>query len=361
MMENNTYDLVIYDVNEAVIKKIADAYLPLKVTGVDDKANYEIVRKARLDVVKHRTAIEKERKKYKEKALKYGRDVDAEAKRLTALLEPVEDHLTEQENIVLHEIERKKREAEEKEAARIQARIDNLFSIGCTFNGQNYLLPFAPAGYTVPSPLAKTCNDEQFEVICGEFQKLVDAENKRIADEKAAKIAEEERLANIKEEQEAESKRLAAIAEKQAEKERKIKEAEEKIEKEKQRLIDEENKRVAAAAREQQRIEDEKKRVEELEKAKKEAAEKAIKEAEEKAKRDAEEQAEKERIAKIAAEKKAARLPDKEKLLAWIATFNETNNPSPALKTQEAKAIYQQAMAELELTLQEAEKRTGDL
>ncbi len=340
-MDDKTYDIIKYDVNEVELTQLAIEYSKLKVLGVNDKENYEIIRKARLDVVKHRTAIEAERKKYKEKALKYGRDVDAEAKRLTAIITPIERYLTEQEEIVANEIARIKAEAEAIEAARIQTRIDRLFALGCSFNGQNYLLPFAPAGYTVPSPLAKACNDEQFEVIYGEFQKLVDTENKRVEDEKAAKIAEEERLAKIKEEQESESKRLAAIAEKQAEKERKIKEAEEKIEKEKQRLIDEENERVAAAAREQQRIEDEKKRVEELEKAKKEAAERAIKDAEEKASREQAEKEEREQREKEEEARQEMLKPDKDKLMAFADSIDFLRFPD--LSAESAQNIIHAA------------------
>lgn len=340
-MDNNTYDLVVYDVNEAVIGKLADTYLKLKVNGIEDKANYEIVRKARLDVVKHRTAIEKERKRYKEKALKYGRDVDAEAKRLTALLEPVEDHLTEQENIVLHEIERKKKEAEEKEAARLQSRIDRLFSIGCTFNGQNYILPFAPNGYATPSAIIKAANDEQFECVCAEYQKLVDAEQRRIAEEKAAKEAEEERLEQIRIEQEKERQRLETIAREQAEKEAKIKAEQERkdaeirarqeeIEREEKRIADEEAARLKEIADAQA-----------LEAAKKEAAERAVKEAEEKARREAEEKAEQERLAKIEADRQKALQPDKDKLIAFANLIDTL--AFPEVKDDAAKSLLSAA------------------
>lgn len=272
-MDEQAYDIIKYDTNDAVLQKLSIEYLKLKVNGVDDKENYEIVRKARLDVVKHRTAIESERKKYKEKSLKYGRDVDAEAKRLTSLIVPVEKHLIEQEEIVANEIARVKAEEEAKEAAKKEARSEKLYALGCSLRG-GFSLPYAE-DYKVPQAMVFSSNDEQFEQICGEFQKLIDIENKRIADEKAAKLAEEERLKKIKAEQEAEAARLAAIAKEQSDREAKIKADQEKIAKEKQRLIDEESERKAAAEREKQRIEGEKKHAEELEKAKKEATAKA--------------------------------------------------------------------------------------
>ena len=71
-------------------------------------------------------------------------------------------------------------------------------------------------------------------------------------------------------------------------------------------------------------------------------------------------QAEADRIAKEkkAAEakaRKAARMPDKKKLIAWVASFNETNVPTPIVESHEAQEILRIAKGELEITLQDAE------
>ena len=328
MVEQNmiTTALKEYNVPDAAIAKYRQDYLSLTVKGVEDKEGYDLCHAARMEVKGKRVEVEKTRKKLKEDALEYGRAVDKEAKRITALLAPIEEHLLAQEKIVDDEKARIKAEAEAKEAARIQARIDKLFAFGCSFNGMNYVLPFAPSGYSVPSAILKTCADEQFETICAEFQKLVDAENARIEKEKEDKRIEEERLEKVRKEQEAEAARLNAIAEEQRQKEAKIKAEQDAIEKEKQR------------------IEHEK----EIEKARKEAAEKAVKDAEEK--RIKEEQAAKEKAEqeRIAAEKKAALAPDKEKLKVFLESisFNE-----PHLKTVQAKECLADFMAGLQLII----------
>ena len=339
MVEQNMVETAIkqYNITDAAIAKYRQDYLSLTVQGVDDKEGYDLCHAARMEVKGKRVEVEKTRKKLKEDVLEYGRVVDKEAKRITALLEPIEEHLTVQEKIIDDEKARIKAEAEAKEAARIQARIDSLFSFGCSFNGMNYVLPFAPTGYSVPSAIVKTCADEQFETICAEFQKLVDAENARIEKEKADKKAEEELLEKIRAEQKAEFGRLAAIADEQAKKEAKIKEEQEKIERDKQRLIDEEAARKKKIQDEKDKAEAEKKRKEELEKAKKAAAEKAVKDAEEKRIKEEKAKADKAEKERIAAEKKAARAPDKEKLFNYAFAFESIIDPS--LKSKEAQEI----------------------
>lgn len=324
-----------YSITDAAIAKLNTEYMALTVKGVNDKDGYAIVSAARKDIKSRRVEVEKTRKKLKEDALEYGRAVDKEAKRITAMLEPIETYLESQEKIVDDEKARLKAEAEAKEAARIQSRIDKLFSFGCSFNGMNYILPFAP--YAVPQAIIKTCPDEQFEQICSEFQKLVTAEQERLEKEKAAKIEEENRLAKVREAQEAEAARLAAIAKEQQEAAAKIQAAQDAIEKEKKRIADAEVARVKAIADAQA-----------LENAKKEAAEKARIETEQRIKREAEEKIAAEAKAKKEAEKKAARAPDKEKLLL-IANEYEAVNPV-MMKTEEGKEI----LARFRAAMQEA-------
>lgn len=339
MVEQNMIKTALkeYNVPDAAISKYREDFMSLSVNGVDDKEGYDLCHSARMEVKGKRVEVEKTRKKLKEDALEYGRAVDKEAKRITALLEPIENYLLSQEKIVDDEKARIKAEAEAKEAARIQARIDRLFAFGCSFNGMNYVLPFAPSGYSVPSAILKTCADEQFETICAEFQKLVDAENARIEKEKEDKRIEEERLAKVRADQEAEAARLNAIAEEQRQKESKIKAEQDAIE------------------RERLKIEHEK----EIEKAKKEAAEKAVKDAEEK--RIKEEQAAKEKAEqeRIAAEKKAALAPDKVKILLIADTLDKIMTPD--VQTVEGKALALAIMMSIQKLMKEIRDKAEDL
>lgn len=309
-----------YNITDAAIEKLKADYMKISVKDVNDKEGYDLAHTARMDVKGRRVDVEKKRKKLKEDALEYGRAVDKEAKRITALLEPIESYLESQEKIVDDEKARIKAEAEAKEAARIQARIDRLFALGCSFNGQNYILPFAHAGYSCPHAIVKTCNDDQFETICGEYQKLVDVEKARIESEKAAKIEEENRLAKIKEEQAAEAKRLADIQAAQDKQAAEIKAAQDAIEAEKKRIADEETARLKAIADAQA-----------LETAKKEAAEKARIETEARIKREEAARSEQKRIADLEAARQAELKPDKEKLTTYlngIIQYLQTNCPA---------------------------------
>lgn len=170
-----------FNVADAVISKMAGEYLPLKVKGLDDKEGLKKVHDARMLVKAKRIEVEKKRKALKESSLRFGQEVDAEAKRITALLAPIEAHLEKEESIVEREKERLRLEAEEK------ARI---------------------------------------------------AEQTRLAEIEKQRKAEEERLATIRKELEAEKERQAETARKQQEAEEKIKAEQEKIEDEKKLIAE---------------------------------------------------------------------------------------------------------------------------
>jgi DNA repair exonuclease SbcCD ATPase subunit len=99
-----------YPVADAAIDELAEKYLPLTIKGVDDKEGFEACDAARKDVKKIRSTVEATRKELKADALEYGRKVDAEAKRLKGLLEPIENHLTNQVDAIKAEKKRIERE-----------------------------------------------------------------------------------------------------------------------------------------------------------------------------------------------------------------------------------------------------------
>ena len=104
-----------FNIVDAVISKMSAEYLPLKVKGLDDKEGLKIVHDARIIVKGKRIEVEKKRKELKESSLKFGQAVDGEARRIIALLTPIEAHLEEEESIVGREKERLRLEAEQKE------------------------------------------------------------------------------------------------------------------------------------------------------------------------------------------------------------------------------------------------------
>lgn len=119
----------------AGIAEMAAQYMPLTISGIDDADGFIVVHKARMVVKNKRVEVEKVRKTLKADALAYGREVDGEAKRITAMLLPIETHLKNQEDAVnaekerIRNAERLRAEAEAKakkeaEDARIRAELE---------------------------------------------------------------------------------------------------------------------------------------------------------------------------------------------------------------------------------------------
>lgn len=121
--------VVRYSPNDAAIATVKTELAPIVADApalVKAPEGYERVHRAIMLLVPMRTAIEKRRKVLKADSLEYGRRVDAEAKRLTGLIEEIElplrsakdaiDEERRRESARLFEEAKAKREAEEKAA-----------------------------------------------------------------------------------------------------------------------------------------------------------------------------------------------------------------------------------------------------
>jgi hypothetical protein len=309
----------------------------LVIKGLDDKEGYEAVHIARMDVKQRRISVTKKGKDLREDAVKFQKAVINEEKRIIGMLQPIEDHLTDEESRVDDEKARIKAEAAAKEAARIQGRVNTLFSLGCRFDGMSYIYDSLVA----PQALIKECTDEQFVTFCNAIMV-------KINEEVAVKAAEAERLAQIKAEQD----RVAA----EQEQERQRLAAESKaLQDEKDRLLKEKKDAEDAKLREEQ----EKTRAAEMEKAKAEAAEKARVETEARIKAAADAKAAKEEKARLVAERKAARAPDKVKILAYIDALDAFEPPH--VKTDEGSAVLVEVQNILENAISEMKKKVETL
>jgi DNA repair exonuclease SbcCD ATPase subunit len=343
-----------FNLADAAILKMADEYLPLKTNGLKDAKAYTAVHEARMVVKGKRVEVEKKGKELRAEAIAFQKAVIAEEKRLIGLLSPIEEHLQAEEDKVENEKSRIKKEAEEKEAARIQARINVLFDYGCKFNGIHYYMD----SLSLPVSRVKDAPDEEFQEFCLKLQALIDAENDRKAEEEKKRKEEAERLAKIAAEQEVERQRLAAIAKEQTEKEAKIK-AEQEAERKKlaaeQEAIERQKREIQA---QKDREEADKKRKAELEAIAKAAAEKARIEEAERIKREAAEKAEQELLEKMKAERQEALKPDKEKLLAYADAIETVKFPEVS---KDLQAIIAEAKASLTKVANIVRKRTRDL
>lgn len=184
-----TQSVVLLSVTDVTINKMIADYSRLSVTGVDDKEGLAKVHAARMECVKARGSIKKSHDDMKADTLAYGRKLDAEQRRLLALIAPLEEHLTEQEGIVEQE---KARIAKEKEDAMVAVRFGRLTAVGGS----------------LPDVAVRAMGPEQFEHELAQVAEQVRL--KKEADARAAEEAERQRVAaaELAEKNRLESERL---------------------------------------------------------------------------------------------------------------------------------------------------------
>jgi len=307
-----------FNLADAAIAEMSSRFLILTI----EKDGYEVIHRSKMEVKGKRIEVEKKRKELKEDALRYGQAIDGEAKRLTALISPIEEHLEKEEAVYLTEKAAKKAEKDRVLAEKLQARVDRICAFGATFNGTL----FSAYGIQVAHKALGACSDEGFERFVFQIERAKEAENLRLAEEKRIWEEEADRQQKFAAEQETERQRLELVARQQLEEQERLSREREDVEREKQKLIDEEAAQLKAVEDEKIRVAQEKFRAEELEKARIEAAAKALKDAEAKAEK-----------ARLAAERKAARQPDKVKMTLYLRVLLEV--PSPELFSSEGLGL----------------------
>ena len=250
--------------SDAAIADMKLKYMPLVVKGIDDADGLRAVSTARKTVKATRIAIEKKRKSLKSDSLKFGREVDDEAKRIFAEIEPIEAHLIEQESIVQREKDRIAEEAEQARRLKHQQRIDRLNEKRCRVE---------PTVFEFMADDAFESYAAELESEAAEEKKAQEAEQKRLDAERAELEAERERMrlereeeqrrldaerAEITKQQEEERARLQAEREKEDAERRRVEEAERKEREEEQaelaRLKQIESDRIAAEEAEKKRV-----------------------------------------------------------------------------------------------------------
>jgi len=309
-----TLSLIKYDVNLAQIAKLKAEYMPLVITDLADKEQFEAVHAGRMTMVKVRTTIEKARVRQKASALKYGRDVDAAAKELLTESEPVEAHLQAEEDKVINEQKRLEAEAAEIEKAKIQKRVDALFAY-------NVILPYMDVA---------TMSDEEFENLRQKSEEAWSAEKVRLADEEAARIQKDKELADERAELDRRVAQQVKIDKEQANKEKALRIEREKFEKEKKKAQEAKEKAELEA---KEKVEREKREAEAKVKAEKDAAEKI--------EREVREAKEKEIAEKAETARQEGLKPDKEKLIAWAESI--ASHVVPEVHSPEARVIVENA------------------
>lgn len=92
------------------LKQLVDTYSNLVIAGVEDMASYKVVEKGAMDLKKLRIGIDKYRKDLTAPALKWQKELKAEADKMIAIVQPLEQSLIEKKSA----IDDAKKAAEEK-------------------------------------------------------------------------------------------------------------------------------------------------------------------------------------------------------------------------------------------------------
>ncbi len=236
---------------EEMLVQLKDECFALEVKGFEDAEGYKACKEMRSRVRKLRIDIENRRKERKAGALEFGRRLDTEAKRITAIVVEGEQHLIAQQNIIDDEKKRIAEEQERKKKEMVEARLLLL------------------QRYQIECPLSAV------EVMSDtDFEELVAKGKEKFEQEEARKKAEAERIAQLEKEKEAAEKKAA---EKEAA-EQKLKD--ELIEKQRKEIEEQKAEALEKERKEQQRIaqEESQRREKEREAREKEEAEQAAKE-----------------------------------------------------------------------------------
>ena len=115
---------------DAAISQIRDEYMSLRVASPQDKSGYKSAEVALKRVARLRISVEKTRKALKADALRYGKAVDAEARRIREAIEPIEEHLKAQCDVVRLEEARQKVAAENARRDEIASWVAELSQLG---------------------------------------------------------------------------------------------------------------------------------------------------------------------------------------------------------------------------------------
>ncbi len=226
-MNKPNQDVIEFNLTDVAIFELVQEYMPLKINGLDDKEGAKAVSAARKIVKGYRVDVDKRRKKLNADALEWQRKINSEAKRITAMLEPIESHLESEEKRINEEVERIKREKEEAEQQRNNLRVSKLLSIRFKYSGSHfyteYLDTFTNQKIEVSNLHLKQMTDSEFNDFFDNAKHYCDIEEKAIVERMIKEEAERKALAE-------ERARLDAIAKEQAEKESALKQEAERIE-----------------------------------------------------------------------------------------------------------------------------------
>ncbi len=340
--------LVPYNLEAATVNALKSKYLDVTIQP-DDKSAYAMVMSGLRECREIRLAVDTWHKERKEWIVKAGKHYDTERRRVHALVEPVEEHLTavrkvedDRKEAIRAEAERIERERVEK----VRAKIENMKKI------PSRITPLTPLSEIEEvykallnwEPVSESNYQEFTHEAIAIYNDTVSAvlkikeDRQKWEQEQAAAKAESKRLDKIRQEQEVEAKRLEAIRKAEEEKYRLEREY---LEAERRKIASDKAVLEAEKRAEQERLE----RVEFERKTQEEAKVRAESEARKKVEREAKEGLERAEKEKVEKERQEALRPDKEKIITYITSLMKV--PVPDIGTESARQLFETATAAL--------------
>jgi hypothetical protein len=189
-----TTELTKFDAVTPKIEELSAQFLPLRIANIEDKEGYEEVKKALKVMIGTRTAVEDKRKELKADSLAFGRAVDSRAKEITAMLFPIEYHLSSEKEKIDNEIEAIAEKAEYERQQVIAKKHNALIAAGMNLVGNEYRFHTAHTLETLPAINLETLSDDAFDDYVLMIDNLHNAEIERIKNEDKQREAESKRL-----------------------------------------------------------------------------------------------------------------------------------------------------------------------
>ncbi len=337
-MTKQTKALVKFDFDVAVITALDARYADIQTA--EGTKNLALVMEGLSEYREIRTQIDTLHKEYKKDILIAGRSLDGDKNRLKSLIQPGESRLRDLKNVEDDRKDAIREEKATKERERVEAIQKKIVSIRDLGVMRNEHSSF------IQDRLVLTRGIEISEDIYQEFIAHAIAVRRDTIIELEEALKDRLQFEKEEEDRKAESERLEAQRKEQEAAQAKIDEGNRKVREGIAKL--EMDREAAEAAKEREDFE-------------RKAQEEADIEAKKKLEREACDRLEKEEAEKEEKARQEFLRPDREKLTKWVQSFNETNNPTPQLKSKKAKEILGIAKDQVEIILQDLEDKANKL
>lgn len=193
-----------FGVADAGIAKMKEEYGALTITGVEDKAGYEAVKKAWRHTQSTRTGLEGKGLELRNYYSTINKGIIGEEKRLITLVSPLEDELYKKWKAIDDEKDRLKKEKEAAEEKQLQDRLKLLIENGMAFTGAYYEV--VDGNISADVVAIRSMTDEQFDKLTKaakqKFDEVEQARKDKLEQERLAQEKLDAEKKKLKEDQE---------------------------------------------------------------------------------------------------------------------------------------------------------------